>query len=298
MIQCPYLFINHKSIDACNDLCPYLLEDEQRFKLGGADTCISYHHFCPYTSTFYMFSQCYMNVFTCFRMFLGTFLQSPCFWYLISGCQKTPIFMFLMPQELQVSKWAENWTASVFLREKDRGHKNHQRGATDQKKGEGARPDAKAAPPPPSGDPEAHSPGVFNGGLRRSRKPSALILFPRNGAARAAKLQNPSGRGLRLLLRSSGEGGNHPHHRLLRSLAWEEASTSPPSSPSAAPPSPSPLFTSSPSLFEYCFIIATCIVLRFMLEIGYLSYFSGGSYISENVVSHMHSSMIMFHRCE
>ena len=38
-------------------------------------------------------------------MIYGTFIQSPYFWYLIFGRQKTSFFLFLMFQELQGPKW-------------------------------------------------------------------------------------------------------------------------------------------------------------------------------------------------
>lgn len=64
-------------------------------------------------------------------MIYGTFIQSPYFWYLISGRQKTSLFLFLMFQELQGPKWKkENCTVGFssgeHKREEDRRKKSHE----------------------------------------------------------------------------------------------------------------------------------------------------------------------------
>ena len=54
-------------------------------------------------------------------MIYGTFIQSPYFWYLISGRQKTSFFLFLMFQELQGPKWKkENCTVGFSSGERQR----------------------------------------------------------------------------------------------------------------------------------------------------------------------------------
>jgi len=71
-------------------------------------------------------------------------------------------------------------------------------------------------------------------------KSNALIFPSPSEVAAAAKLLIPSEGGQILLLRSSGEGGNHRHRHHLSSSAWEEASTSSPSPRPAPSPSSSP----------------------------------------------------------
>jgi hypothetical protein len=71
-------------------------------------------------------------------------------------------------------------------------------------------------------------------------KSNALIFTRLSEVAAAAKLLIPSEGDQILLLRSSGEGGNHRHRHHLSSLAWEEASTSSPSPRPAPSPSSSP----------------------------------------------------------
>ena len=54
-------------------------------------------------------------------MIYGTFIQSPYFWYLIFGRQKTSFFLFLMFQELQEPKWKkENCTVGFAAGERQR----------------------------------------------------------------------------------------------------------------------------------------------------------------------------------
>ena len=55
-------------------------------------------------------------------------------------------------------------------------------------------------------------------------KSYALIFASPSEAVAATKLLIPSKGGQILLLRNSGEGGNHRHRHHLSSLAWEEAS--------------------------------------------------------------------------
>ena len=131
-----------------------------------------------------------------------------------------------------------------------------------------------------------------------SPKSYALIFPSPSEAAAAAKLLIPSEGDQILLLRSSGEGGNHRHRRHLSSLAWEEASTSSPSPRPAPSPSSSPWSTPSPSQFESCYTLDTCLVLLFMFVIEYLSLFGGEVIISDCVVPLMPLNIIMFARCE
>ena len=132
-----------------------------------------------------------------------------------------------------------------------------------------------------------------------SRPKSNALIFPSpSEVAAAAKLLIPSEGGQILLLRNSGEGGNHRHRHHLSSLAWEEASTSSPPSRPAPSPSSSPWSTPFPSQFESCYTLDTCLVLLFMFVIEYLSLFGGEVIISDCVVPLMPLIMIMFARCE
>ena len=132
-----------------------------------------------------------------------------------------------------------------------------------------------------------------------SRPKSNALIFPSLfEVAAVAKLLIPSEGGQILLLRNSGEGGNHRHRHHLSSLAWEEASTSSPPSRPAPSPSSSPWSTPFPSQFESCYTLDTCLVLLFIFVIEYLSLFGGEVIISDCVVPLMPLIMIMFARCE
>ena len=82
-------------------------------------------------------------------MIYGTFIQSPYFWYLISGRQKTSFFLFLMFQELQGPKWKKEITQLVFHRENNRGKKTEARRATRPKTRRPIRLDSLATWDPP-----------------------------------------------------------------------------------------------------------------------------------------------------
>ena len=69
-------------------------------------------------------------------MIYGTFIQSPYFWYLISGRQKTSFFLFLMFQELQGPKWKkENCTTGFSLGEEQRKEDQRKKSHEAQKRG-------------------------------------------------------------------------------------------------------------------------------------------------------------------
>ena len=139
-------------------------------------------------------------------MIYGTFIQSPYFWYLIFGRQKTSFFLFLMFQELQGPKWKkENCTAGFSSGE-------HQREEEASMEGHEAQNGwAHAARFPDRVGPTKWSLGHFLawGFLTRSPsrpKSNALIFTRLSEVAAAAKLLIPSEGGQILLLRNSGEG--------------------------------------------------------------------------------------------
>ena len=139
---------------------------------------------------------------------------------------------------------AENLLFRVFIVSGASGE--HQREEEASKEGHEAQNRwAHAARFPDRVGPTKRSLGHFLawGFLTRSPsrpKSNALIFMRLSDVAAAAKLLIPSEGDQILLLRSSGEGGNHRHRHHLSSLAWEEASTSSPSPRPAPSPSSSP----------------------------------------------------------
>ena len=145
--------------------------------------------------------------------------------------------MFLMFQELQGPKWKKGKLHNRFFIERLTEGRRSKREEPQGPKEGGPRGQI----PWPRGTHQVEPRALPRSGLFNTPssppKSHALIFLNLFEVAAAAELLIPSDGGQILLLRSSKEGENHRHRHHLSTLAWEEASTSSPSSRSSSSPS-------------------------------------------------------------
>ena len=172
-------------------------------------------------------------------MILGTFIQSHYFWYLISGRQKNLLFLVFNVSGATGPQIIKGKILRQFFVGRKAEGRRPKRGEPRGSNGGGPR-----GPPGRVGPAQTGLGHLLAWGFLATPsscpRSNALIFPSPSEVAAAAKLLIPSEGGQILLLRNSGEGGNHRHRHHLSSLAWEEASTSSPPSRPAPSPSSSP----------------------------------------------------------
>ena len=137
-----------------------------------------------------------------FRMIYGTFVQSPFYWYLISGRQKTTFFLFYCFRDLlDVKKFEEKYLISFSPGEgpwaKEASEESHE-----APKSTGGAP-YQAGRATHATEAHEHRIGLSFLQTTPSRPKSYAIFFPRfTEAAAEAKVLSYSGRGQILLHRS------------------------------------------------------------------------------------------------
>ncbi len=134
-------------------------------------------------------------------MIYGTFLQSPFYWYLISGRQKTSFFVFLCFRDLmELKKDGDFSGVNIFARGPPGALESHE-GAHEARMSTGGTAYPLAASPRPIPSSSVASAQSFYVSLRLGRKPYAIFFLEFSEAAAEAKPFFHLGRGLILLSR-------------------------------------------------------------------------------------------------